>query len=232
VNGLDLAQEWEANPSAADAKYAGKVVEVEGAVIAFGRNDFKSGVDDGSLVMVGNIGVLFKEVRCEMREEDLRPKIARKSNVRIKGLWLSVPVTEKLVGVAYKATRDKCTLVNCVFTEIGPNPRISLTAEEMSSEARADRDQFRTKYGDNFTDVTVTGEIASQENKTYIWLIIKTSASPRIVFEMVGNRQDNEAIAKSTFPQGTKVRIEGGYSDNSSAGTPDIILHGSIILQK
>jgi len=226
---MDLALEWEAGPAAADAKYAGKVIEVEGAVTEYGGNSFENKDVDKHVVQVGKTEVLFKDVRCETAETDLRKKIARKSAAKITGLWLPVPPPDRRIGVALKITRERCTLVNCVFTEIGPNPRVTLTAEQMETEARTDRKQFDARYGDRSTEITVSGEVASMKDDNYVLIVIKTSAPPRIVFMMVGNKDANMAFAKSKLLPGTKVRLECTYNnENSGGGTSDILLHGSI----
>jgi len=226
---MDLALEWQAGPAAADAKYAGKVIEVEGAVTEYGKNYFENKNVDTHFVKVGKTEVLFKDVRCETAETDLRTKIATKSAVKIKGLWLPVPPPDTRLG-AHEITRERCTLVNCVFTEIGTNPRVTLTAEQMETEARTDRKQFDARYGDRATEITLTGEVVSVEQSTYVLIVIKTSAPPRIVYMMEGEQNRNMAFAKSKLLPGTKVRIECTYNNEYTTGdTSDILLNkGSI----
>jgi hypothetical protein len=231
INAMDLALEWQAGPAAADAKYAGKVIEVEGAITEYdGKNYFENKDVDPRFVKVGKTEVLFKDVRCETAETDLKNKLSLKSAVKIKGLWLPVPPPDNRIG-ANKITRERCTLVNCVFTEIGPNPRVTLTAEQMETEARTDRKQFDARYGDRATEITVTeGEVASVEQSTYVLIVIKTSAPPRIVYMMEGDQNANMAFAKSKLLPGTKVRIECTYNNEYTRGdTSDILLNkGSI----
>jgi tRNA_anti-like len=231
INALDLALEWAKGPAAADAKYAGKVIEVEGAITEYGNKNYFENKDvNPQFVKVGKTEVLFKDVRCETAETDLRNKISLKSAVKIKGLWLPVPPPDTRLG-ARDITRERCTLVNCVFTEIGPNPRVTLTAEQMETEARTDRKQFDARYGDRATEITVTGgEVVSVEQSTYVLIVIKTSAPPRIVYMMEGDQNRNMAFAKSKLLPGTKVRIECTYNNEYTSGdTSDILLNkGSI----
>ena len=71
-------------------------------------------------------------VKCEFADTDLWKKIAKKSQVKIKGQW-KPPA----------GTGERSQLTNCVFTAIGPNPRTNITAEQLSADALANRDQLR-----------------------------------------------------------------------------------------
>ena len=223
--------EWEAGPAAADSKYGGKIIEIEGSVKEYGAI-FKDRKEAGGYVQIGSMDVLFKDVRCEFAVMDWREKISRKTKVKIKGLWLPTPPPDRRVGVAQAITRDKCSLENCVFTEIGPNARLLVTAEEMSALARSDEEQFRAIYGDYHTEVLVTAEVESVERirGNNVCLILKTSAPPRVMIELgdLGYSPDREAKMKAEYPPGTKVSLKGIYNSAINYGKPELYLSGTL----
>jgi hypothetical protein len=225
----DLASEYKAGPAAADAKYAGKIIEVEGSVKVIGSH-FKDRQPVATYVQVGNMDVLFQDVQCEMAGMDLPAQLSRKTKVKIKGRW-RLPATGP-DGKPQSIAFDKATIENCVFTEIGPSARVVVTAEEMSAQARADRVKFRALY-DLYTDVLVTGEVGSieRDSASNVCLVFKTSAKPRIMISF-GYTHDLEAKMKVKYPVGAKVSLAGIYNDATSASTPDIYLHGTLMVEK
>jgi len=142
--------------------------------------------------------------------------------VKVKGQWKPTP----------KPTFERSVLENCVFTEIGPNPRKTVTAEELSSEARANREQFRGVYTYTHNDLLVTGEVASIEragNFSNVCLVLKTSAAPRVLVEQFSGNPEVEAKMKADLPPGTKVKIVGQYNDAASENRPELFLNGRIL---
>ena len=221
IAAVDLGKENVAGPAAADAKYGGKVIEVEGVVVSYGGN-MKDRRPAGEYVALGKEGDGAMYVKCEFAETDLWKKIARSSQVKVKGHWKPTP----------NPTIERSMLQNCVFTEIGPNPRKTITAEQLSSEARVNRDQFRGVYTHTHSELLVTGEVASIERAgsfNNICLVLKTSAAPRVLIEQFSGNPEVEAKMKADLPTGTKVKIVGQYNDASSNGKPDLYLLGRIM---
>jgi hypothetical protein len=220
VSAVELGTENEAGPAAADAKYAGKVIEVDGSVMNYAGR-WEGGRPVGEFVGVGDPGNIYTYVRCEFSENELWKKIAKTSTVKIKGRWKPTP----------KPTFEKSTLTDCVFVEIGPNPRINTTAEELSAEARQSRDQFRAKYARS-AEFLVKAEVASIERAGSfgnVCLVLKTSAAPRILIEQIGPVKEIEARMQAELPPGTKVSIVGSYNDASSNNQADLFFNGSIL---
>jgi hypothetical protein len=203
----DIGTEYKADPAAADAKYKGKVIEIDAEV----SQCFPF---QGELTAItsGNLESMFY---CHFAEPDLWKKVAGRSKVKIKGV--------------FRANDNKFKLEDCVFTEVGPSPRLVLTSDEMSAEARADRPRFRERvYG---ADILVKGEVASivHNSGESVRVVLKTSEKPGIVVDTQARQDNVEAALKRDFPIGTKVLLVGRVLDETAQPLTDVRLIGQVI---
>ena len=188
MNPDELAGEYKANPQAATAKYGGKVVQVEGNV----------SYATGEYVAFGDLTCKF-----DVPDSSLWKNIAKGSQATIKGRFLEVPFGLSLRG----------ELVHCVLLAHSESPRLVVTAEELSTAARENLEEFVRTYEGK--DLLMTAEVAAFEpanGPKKDTVVFKTTGAPRVVLNPVRLIPQREAeIAR--FPVGKTVIVGATFAN-------------------
>ncbi len=201
-----LHAETQSNHPAADAKYAGKTLEVEGVVGGMASN--------GRVSLADRHPATRTLVECEFQQADLWKLVARGSKVKVKGQWKTSP--------------QDAVLTACVFSDVGSSPRITTTPDQLSTEARANRDEFRAKY--QWADLLVNGEVEGVrvvEGQKVI--VLKTSAEPFVVVKLFRFNTPGTPKLEDEFPSGKKVSLVGSYNDAEGAKRAAVFLGGYFV---
>jgi uncharacterized protein (DUF1330 family) len=147
LGAVDLAKEYEADPKAADLKYKGKWLLVEGKV-----SDVVLGyADDVTVVLRGfnkdpKKAILGHSARCHLNKDDT----ARAANLT-KGQ--KVTVKGECNGGALAFFID---LLKGELVEVGPDPAVVVAAEQLAKDFGADATAAKAKYGGKWLALTGT----------------------------------------------------------------------------
>jgi hypothetical protein len=138
----EFGEEYQADRKAAEAKYRGRLIELEGEIKAMGRNASKSAYISLEGAEDDLIGVM-----CFTADSKPWKKYVPGQKVKIRGQWAEPSAT--------------ATLNECVVVEAGPNPAPALTAEQLAMEYSADLPATIKKYDKKY--IFLSGEIVGTE---------------------------------------------------------------------
>jgi len=142
--------EWKKDRDAAKKKYAGKLIELAGEV-SFVHVEW-DGLDSGPGGMVN------------LKDEKIGPVTCITTDPQP---WLMVSQGSKVRILGRSGKRDAEELADCRIVEAGPNPALTVTAEEIASAVAADRDDAAKKYDKKCAHITGTvGEVVKDKDGT------------------------------------------------------------------
>src|ERR1051326_5616934 len=187
-----LAKELIDGKKTAAAKYKDAVIELSGTVM----NTEADPVSKGSIVEIGISGL--EKVTCMMVDPEPWSKVSIGSKVKIKGKWLgreNVPLYDPLYG--------------CVFVEVGPNPAIITTAEDLAREFAANKVEAEKKF-DGKT-VILEGEVVStrHDKEQFLYHAVLKGEGGGVVncwFAV------NEGHTPPDVKSGQRIKLVGGVS--------------------
>jgi hypothetical protein len=142
VTPAEWKAEFKKDPEAAKAKYKDKVVEMSGTVSSVRPDPY------------GEVGRVDLEVpndaygvECLLADKKPWTKVSPGSKVKVRGkLW------DRFSGV----------LNPCQIVEAGPNPAVTVSAQDLAKQFAADRTAARKKYHDKWA--YVSGEVAEKSD--------------------------------------------------------------------
>jgi hypothetical protein len=188
------------DPTGTDAKYMGKVIQVEGNVSWVARRIEKKEVTGVTMRISSKKG---QTLLCTFTDPQAWKEVARGSRITLKGRWSSFAPVRGM---------QELTLTDCLVLEAGPCSRITTTPDELSADyASLGSDEFFKKY--NQKDVIVEGEVRSHEQASsgaHV-VVFKTSTMPYIGFDpnQVGKREASNL--KAQYPIGQTISFHGFY---------------------
>ena len=183
-------KEYEDDRAATQQKYKNKVIELSGTVQTMGHN-----AQDDTYLMLKTRNE-FAGVLCVAADESPWNKVIPGQKVKIKG---------KFPEMAFSAA-----LVACVVTEVEKSPVITLTADQLAKEYKADRPAAEKKYQDKY--LILTGELADRQFNSAgaVSIQLKTEGPVKVTCSFT-------AFDKSRVKQlkiGQKVTLVGQYTLN------------------
>ncbi len=133
--------EWTADDRAAREKYEQKVLEISGEVSEVtAKLDSNQNIVQGMVVLkAGKEG----QIRCFTTDTHPWDRISPGSKVKVRGI---VPQYAEFPA-----------LDSAIIVEAGPNPAMTITAEQLAKELDEDADQTNKRYKDKF--LIVEGEV-------------------------------------------------------------------------
>lgn len=190
-----FADDCKKDRDAANAKYEGKVIELSGVI------DFV-----GIWWQDGKPDFFSKGVLCFTAEREPWARVAPGQTFKVKGKYGKM--NYEVVGLAGE---NQAHLLDCVFLDLGPNPTIAISAEELSKEYGANKDKAQDKYRKKF--LIVDGEIASIKTKDYYSdVLLKGHANGQvnctIEHHLKGNHKQDMV---NRLKVGERVRIFGEF---------------------
>lgn len=200
-------KEYQADKSAAERKYKGKVIELTGEAESHGRN-FSGDAYVSLKVEKQLIGVM-----CFTADEEPWSKAVKGQKVKIKGKW-----PEFSVGA---------TLLYCVFVETGEYKAITITAAELAKEYAADGAATVKKYDGKH--LKLTGEVLSKESNSAgaATVHLKVDGKVKVVCGFTAAEKDVVKPLKA----GQKLTVIGEFTLNSD-GRDEVNLYFCQVLTK
>jgi hypothetical protein len=195
-----LAREYETDRAAADQKYKGKWVEVEGPM-------------ESVLVLPsGDVNIRLAGFQADPKKFDghsVRGVPPAADGEKLKGLTRGQKVT--LRGKVYRETAGSyIDLVPCAIVSIGPDPAIAVTADRLTEDYARDAKAADARYKDKW--LLVEGVVAELKDAK--------SGADSVIFEGAAEKDGKKLHIKAAYPadrkpdfaalkKGDKVKIKG-----------------------
>jgi hypothetical protein len=158
ITPVEWRAEFKKDSQAAKAKYKDKVIEMSGTVSSVRPDPY-------GLVGYVNLDVPddLEGVRCVLVDKKPWKKVSPGSKVKMRGK---------------SSDRFSGDLSPCEIVEAGPNPALTVSAQELTKQFAADRKEARKKYHENWA--YVQGEVTEKVSKK-IALTLKGAADVSVV---------------------------------------------------
>jgi hypothetical protein len=194
-----LAKEYETDRTAADQKYKGKWVEVEGPM-------------ESVLVLPsGDVNIRLAGFKADPKKlfgHTVRGVPPAAEADKLKALTPGQMV--KLKGKVYRESADTIDLVPCEIVSIGPDPAIPVTADRLSEDYAKDEKAADAKYKDKW--LLVEGTISELKDAQ--------AGADSVILDGAGKKDGKPLRIKAAYPadrksdfaalkKGDKVKIKG-----------------------
>jgi hypothetical protein len=205
-----VVEEFKKDQKAFNAKYKDAVLELSGKV----RSCQNDPLGRGGIIWLESHGSALG-VRCMMVEKEPWAKVSPGSEVKVKGKWLADTSEEILYG--------------CVFVELGRNPAVSLTAEDLAKAYAADKKKAKEKYHDQW--LIVEGEVVEvgPDARRFDRVVVKGDGKIAVDCYFPPVKHDNRY--KQLKP-GEKIRLVGRASVHPDINQQPAIHEGLLITGK
>lgn len=220
VTATALAQEAVADPKAAEAKYRGQWVEVDGRIDLANRVLGDSRMVSLVGTQVGPDKSIVVDILC-----------LSVPNHRAEMWWLGKGEHVTVVGRVSNVSPEAVYLDECTFTEREPNPTPATTAEQLAGEFAHDAGAARKKYqpvlGEKYgKEVIVTGTVANLTRTRNGVYVAQLAGAARLTVNCHLPKEEWESLRK-----GEAVTVKGDYA-NFAAEQNAIVLNNAFVLKK
>jgi hypothetical protein len=220
VSATALAQEAIADPKAAEAKYRGQLIEVDGRIDLANRV-----IGDSRMVSLigartGPDNVFSVDVMC-----------LSVPNHRAQMWWLGKGEKVKVIGRVTNISPKAVYLDECTFTEQEPNPTVTLSAEQLAGEfaqnASAATKKYQPVLGEKYgKEVIVTGTVADRIKTRDGFYIAQLAGAARITVNCQLPKEEWQSLQR-----GEKVTIKGDYA-KFAAQENAVVINNAFLLKK
>jgi hypothetical protein len=203
--------DWE-KADAARAKYAGKIIEISGEVA------------DVSADPYGSVGYVYlktdakgKTATCCTADTYPWAKVSPGSKVKVRGTWTP----------DYSRNGN---LSQCVIVEAGPNPALTVSAEQLGKECTADRSAAVAKYNEKYA--FVEGEVTKVGKSDYCDVLATLKCDVPLTACMGAGNSSSEKERMKALKAGDKLKVYCRISLFEKNISPDgsVSLNTSLLL--
>ncbi len=213
-----LAKEAIADPTAAEAKYKGKVVEVDGQV-AFANKIV------GDNRMFSLTGAKKQPTDAVSRDVMCTPRPDQQDRAWGLGRGQKVKVVGRVTGV----NTFGVSLSDCTVAEEGPNPTQTVSAEQLAADYAKNPLAAEKKYlaGEKYAkEIIITGTVADLKTKNDFY-VVRLAGSGPVAVDCTVKKEDWESLKK-----GEKVTIKGDLSFAYDAKANAVVVETAFVLKK
>jgi hypothetical protein len=215
-----LAQEAVADPKAAEAKYRGQWVEVDGRIDLANRVLGDSRMVSLVGTQIGPDKSIAVNVLC-----------LSVPNHRAEMWWLGKGERVTVVGRVSNVSPEAVYLDECTFTEREPNPTPTTTAEQLAGEFAHDAGAAKKKYqpvlGEKYgREVIVTGTVANLTRTRNGLYIAQLAGAARLTVNCHVPKEEWQSLKR-----GEEVTVKGDYA-NFAPEQSAIVIDSAFVLKK